>query len=570
MSTSGLDAQPSAVTYDLEDLIAEAWKGRVRVPHFQRDFRWTSQDVIRLFDSIVRGYPIGSLLLWVRNAPMERVTLGALIIEAEETDQALWVVDGQQRITSLANSLHPSGNREEPFNVYYDLAKKEFIPSPKIPEDQHIPLPVLFDLEELLAWFAERVGSATPEYFNEARSVAKRLRQYKVPAYRVSGDDENVLKDIFDRMNNFGKRLSRAEIFSALFAGPEKGAEKRLSISKIADNIAADTGFGRIDNDTVLHAILARRGPDIAREPRTEFDDSRRRTEPEFPGEGQETAYAEGELALLRAIRFLQGDVGVPHLSMLAYRATLVVLARFFAHFPDPDDRHRQLLRRLYWRLVCSGPAVFKGSFTGMARTLSTKIRPGDEDGSVQRLLSSIPADTATIPDAKRFRTNEGTGKIVLCSWWSLRPRSPLTGLPYDMQEINDLLADQATAALAVGRFFPRGISARQHMWAANRVFAPSTEDPVDEIPGRLAAQPLTLDDQSWRKVLTSHCISAEAADRLQADDREGFLSARQQTVEEVLRTFLERMAEWGHEDTPPLASLDLDDEMDDTDLGAL
>lgn len=60
MSTDGLETQPSATTYDMVDLVAEAWRGRVRVPHFQRDFRWGRKDVIRLFDSIVRGFPIGS------------------------------------------------------------------------------------------------------------------------------------------------------------------------------------------------------------------------------------------------------------------------------------------------------------------------------------------------------------------------------------------------------------------------------------------------------------------------------------------------------------------------------
>ncbi|MGH8907619.1 MAG: DUF262 domain-containing protein [Egibacteraceae bacterium] len=108
MST-GLDMRVSATTYDLEDLVTEAWAGRIRVPHFQRDFRWTRRDVIRLFDSIVKGYPIGSLLLWVRPAEAQRIRLGALEIDAPRMEQALWVVDGQQRITSLANALHEGG-----------------------------------------------------------------------------------------------------------------------------------------------------------------------------------------------------------------------------------------------------------------------------------------------------------------------------------------------------------------------------------------------------------------------------------------------------------------------------
>ncbi|WP_328708616.1 DUF262 domain-containing protein [Microbispora hainanensis] len=37
--------------------------GRLRIPSFQRSFRWDRDDVVRLFDSVLRGYPIGTLLM---------------------------------------------------------------------------------------------------------------------------------------------------------------------------------------------------------------------------------------------------------------------------------------------------------------------------------------------------------------------------------------------------------------------------------------------------------------------------------------------------------------------------
>ncbi|MFE2377144.1 DUF262 domain-containing protein [Streptomyces sp. NPDC059398] len=563
MNTAGLDTQPSADTYELEDLIPRAWAGHVRVPHFQRDFRWGTQDVLRLFDSIVRGYPIGSLLLWVRHSPAQRMTLGALSIDAPESDSALWVVDGQQRITSLANSLHPDGNQRAPFDVYYDLAEQEFIAPPTHHSPHQIPARILFDLDKLLDWF-DSTGKSAKEYFPVARQVAKRLRQFKIPVYLVKQEDREALTDIFDRMNNFGKRLSRAEIFSALFAGDEEGANDRLTISRIADQIASQTGFGTIDDDTVLHAILARRGPDPSREIRLEFDDERRRAKSDFPGEDRDTAFAEGEVALLRAVEFLQQTAGVPHLSMVAYKAMLVVFTRFFAHFPDPDDRHLQLLRRVYWRVVLTGPAVFKGSFTSLARVLCQYIHPQDERRSVRELLDSMKDANPYVPSALKFRTNEAISKIILCSWWELKPRSPLSGLPYDMHDLAEALADQTTAAPVVHRVYPRGLPQSQQFWAANRLFVPSTTDPASEFPMRFTRRPFDLDDATWAAVLGSYCLDDQAIQSLSSNQPDVFLDRRQRLINHQLASFLDRMAEWDHEDTPALRELDFDDVDDD------
>lgn len=558
MTKSGPDTQPSAITYELDDLVGLAWSGRIRVPHFQRDFRWGTEDVLRLFDSIVKGYPIGSLLLWVRQSVKERIILGALSLEAPEGGDALWIVDGQQRVTSLANALHTDGALDSTFSVHYDLEAQEFVPSPKLPEPHLIPLPVLFDLEKLVEWMA--ITKPTENQSFEARRVMKLLRQFKIPATLVRQEDEGTLTVIFDRMNNYGKRLSRAEIFSALFAGPEEGARDRLSLPRIAERIAAQTGFGTIDTNTVLHAVLARRGPDPSRDIRSEFDDRVRRSDPEFPGEDQDTAFAEGEKALTRAVEFLQQVAGVPHLSLVAYKAPLVVLARFFAHFPDPKPRNLQLLRRAYWRVAASGPVVFKGSFSAMSRTLCTLVVPGDEAGSVDGLVKSMETAGPTLPNPARFRTNEATGKIILCSWWDLRPRSASTGAVYDARELSNLLADETTAALAVRQIYSSKLGGNKQLWAANRVFVPSQTDSADTLLETLSQRPIDLDDSTWDAILTSHCMDRETADYLAAGRRDEFLDARQARVTSNLEDFLAKMAEWTFEDTPAIDSLDLDE----------
>src|SRR6185312_6791095 len=109
-----------------------------------------------------------------------------------------------------------------------------------------IPLPVIFDLREVLRWFADH-----PEAMNhvdEVNEITQTIRQFRVPAYEVDQEDPEVLEDIFDRLNNYGKRLTRAEIFSALFAGKEGDKDETPTLDRIAQGISDDLGFGLIDN----------------------------------------------------------------------------------------------------------------------------------------------------------------------------------------------------------------------------------------------------------------------------------------------------------------------------------
>lgn len=550
-----LDSRPSAITLDLEELVRMAWDGRIRVPHFQRDFRWGWEDVRRLFDSIVKGYPIGSLLLWTRSAPAGRIQLGALTIDAPKISEAYWVVDGQQRLTSLANALHFGGEIPARFALSYDLTANEFVRTPPIEDPLVIPLPVLFNLQEILKWFARNPGIA--EYLDVATGITRTIRQFEVPAYLVSQDDPHVLQDIFDRMNNYGKRLSRAEVFAALNAGDEEDTGGSLTFERIAEHISVDFKFGVIDNDSVLGAILARRGAEIRRDIRTEF------AKPN--DEGRDAAFEAGERALRLVVGFLQNDVGVPHISMLAYRYLLVVLSRFFAFHPEPSQRNRRLLRRWYWQAAVVGPERFKGSTPNAARVLCTQVVPESQSASVQGLLRSIHSEHPRPLDVTRFSTNEAATKMLLSVWWSLQPRDPATAEPYEQQDLADALLDQQTARDAVSYVVPRSsVPIEYRPWAAIRALMPGIDVDAREIPALIADKPVGLEKRKWLEVLQSHNLTEKDAGLLSSGDYARFIKERRALIEQNVREFLERMCEWKFENTPPLAGLVIGD--DDTD----
>jgi hypothetical protein len=98
--------RPQAEVLTIDGLVKRARQGDFRMPRFQRAFRWNAQDVNSLFDSIWRGFPIGSLLLWDRPAPTGEVSFGSFTVEqAAAMTNAQWVVDGQQRLTALVATL---------------------------------------------------------------------------------------------------------------------------------------------------------------------------------------------------------------------------------------------------------------------------------------------------------------------------------------------------------------------------------------------------------------------------------------------------------------------------------
>ncbi len=102
--------------------------GNLRIPTFQRGFVWNADKVAFLMDSIYKGYPIGSLLLWRTKERLKHErNLGPFILPEPDVDYPVdYVLDGQQRITSIfgvfQTDLPYSVNSENDWmNIYYDL-----------------------------------------------------------------------------------------------------------------------------------------------------------------------------------------------------------------------------------------------------------------------------------------------------------------------------------------------------------------------------------------------------------------------------------------------------------------
>jgi len=83
----------------LEQLFSYIDVGDLGLPDIQRPFVWRDAKVRDLFDSLYKGFPIGSYLLWRNTANGRTHQIGER--EHEHKDPNLLIIDGQQRLTAL-------------------------------------------------------------------------------------------------------------------------------------------------------------------------------------------------------------------------------------------------------------------------------------------------------------------------------------------------------------------------------------------------------------------------------------------------------------------------------------
>jgi hypothetical protein len=80
-----------------------------QIPTFQRDVVWEKENVKKLWDSIYKFYPLGSILVWKTDIKLQnhRHIGGHKIADNHSfSSEFQYLLDGQQRTTSLLTSLY--------------------------------------------------------------------------------------------------------------------------------------------------------------------------------------------------------------------------------------------------------------------------------------------------------------------------------------------------------------------------------------------------------------------------------------------------------------------------------
>ena len=88
----------------VNQLVANIEKGYIQKPEMQREYVWRATRVRDLLDSLYRGYPSGTILLWETDTDAPTSNF-AIATEKNSTTRPLLLLDGQQRLTSLSSVI---------------------------------------------------------------------------------------------------------------------------------------------------------------------------------------------------------------------------------------------------------------------------------------------------------------------------------------------------------------------------------------------------------------------------------------------------------------------------------
>ena len=229
-------------------------KDKLLISTFQREFVWEPENIRKLWDSIFRFYPIGSILYWITDSYLSthRKLGGFEFPHDEDTVRKFkewsYILDGQQRATSLLVSILGGKDKikeDEDFDytMYFDLTTGTFFFGNEFEKRKSKVNPsFLIRLKDVPKWnigFYKEIASQ--EGYNETiehnlEQLERVFKDYKLVLVKIQGVDVNEVCEIFERINQEGKKLNPVDIIVARTYRNED-SQKGIKMFYLRDNL---------------------------------------------------------------------------------------------------------------------------------------------------------------------------------------------------------------------------------------------------------------------------------------------------------------------------------------------
>ena len=410
--------EPKNLPY--KTLLSDVERGIVKIPQFQRDYVWSKSSAAKLIDSILKGYPIGTFITWKTKERLRVVkNLGGVVLpDVPDGDFAEYVLDGQQRMTSLFCALKgveiQRGPKAEDFSkIYVDLNATEH-DDIVVTEVDDIDPSEYIRLTDLINAGLTTLAGYESRYHSKLEEYKQTLQSYNFSLIEVKDVPLDVATEIFTRINVGGKPLTLFEIMVAKTFDADKGFDLSEKFDELVDSLS-DVGYQTISDATVLQALSLVIDKECKRQHILQIDKER------FISEWPKVVSA-----IESAVDYFRNFYRIEVSRLLPYNTLLAPFAYFFYYHPDkPVGDEQKYLQDFFWRVSLS--ARYSSSVEGK---LAQDVKRIDSiiNGELPRYDWPIDSSWKFIHENGWFNTGRSYVKALLCLLSYYQPKSYIDG----------------------------------------------------------------------------------------------------------------------------------------------
>lgn len=524
--------QPIAIQYNA--LINNIEQGLIKIPQFQRKFVWTVEETANLLDSILKGYPIGTFILWKTNERLRSIRdIGGINFPPTPSgDFVQYVLDGQQRMTSLYVSMRgvqimdSDGGTTDYSKIYVDL-EAELDEQVVITDISGRDLCEVIKFTDLLTGKFTQWTKNHPEYYwDKIQGYKDRFNGYPFSSIEVTEAPIDIATDIFTRINVGGKSLSVFEIMVAKTYDADRNfdlAEKYEDLVNRLENINYET----IPDITVLQAVSVCMVKECSKKHILKLEK-----------DAFVNIWDNVTDALERAVMFFHDSLRIPVSQLLPYDGLLVPFTYYFYHHKDkPVGRQSELLQDYFWRVVLN--SRFSNA---LEAKIGQDIRRIDDILKDKQPTYDEPVDITPeyIRDHGRFATGTAYIKGLLCLLAYHEPKSFIDNAVVNIN--NSWL--KKTNSKNYHHFFPKAYLNKHQVddWKINHIANITIVDDFlnkrsirDRAPSNYIVEYQKINSE-LEKTLETHLIGDPATWGILTDDYDLFFQKRLERYSEELK----------------------------------
>ena len=498
--------------------------GNMKIPRFQRGYVWERSKIVKLLNSIQSQYPIGSFFVWEAGKEYKnfcREIKDLNLPENPESNYYSFILDGQQRITSLYVALKGKTiNKTDYSSICYNLEKKLFhIPRLKN-ENHNIPAWKLFNTQEygkILTDYAILDRDNGTSYSDTWRDCQQIFSDYPISIIKTLKMELDEVVTIFERINQGGKRLSLFDLVHASAWSPNFDLREKIKSFNDEPNVKA---FGGVENEVFIQSLSL-----------NAFGDCKNKNQLNLTADICSDYWEQTTECIRLSLDFVK-TFGVRFISYLPYNAFLPILQYYFfkSKTKSISSSHINFIENWFWT------STFSARFSSSSLT---KMK--DDADWINRLIVGNNEENTfgvslTLKELEKvnMQTKSVIKNGVICLMALENPR--------DFDNSIQVMLDKSNIAKSNGKenhhFFPyslrdkfgttvKGINALLNFaLISGRLNREISNDFPSDYIVKYASQ-----NQNMNSDLASHFISSAALNAAQNDDFEIFIKERAKTV---------------------------------------